>query len=1402
MAKTKKKKATTNTARGFATTSTPSKIKPSEPPVDDSVPSKTEDEVSGIPKPGSGSSNIDEKEYTIPTEEEQADFELQCFVEKNGPKVNKESQRIVSKTETEKRTIRNICFPLKLEKILRFNLTRYASKQKVEEDINQEVGLGEQILRLAREEQSKLYPDQPKAFMRRGETLLVNGWILHKTLTAMGFPSRRVEEGLRALAGRSSNSLEKEKGLESAMEDILDWLALYCDEDELPGFLDASPGSGNVSKRGSSGESEEDEGDLNPEQLIPGYIKLQTQIYNLNPVLTAISGSKKGGKGRKTTQAPKELSSGQMKSLKKLQDKLRALIQDPLLDLRSAEFTWAEERLRLEKESWTKKQPKGKWDDKNSHTSKQQIPLLSEGTVESDEEDSKEAVQFASSEHGSIEDDDDLGMDLIGGLFEPPPTEETTIGQNGEEIVSIRNFEEEAGFTVSSFGKNKPKGKTGVGLILVKSVLDEVCKSRDVGSKVRYEMIPGTSISTRSRLTINWSSIAAASSFKTILNYNERPPVIVNSPSLLSTVFSMNSFGTPTKEQAEGYIATYALFQLCSKKEEKIYLRLPTLWRGLWAELVEEARLATERQEREILKGLQVLLEIGSNEYVSEELDTAEKKKKRVTKDDFDKSSEEVQDVNLTKLERSHETDMIREGWEYKKNTPEYLHMLNGRKQLPMWAFKDEVLAAIDREQVVIICGETGCGKSTQTPAFILEHQLSQGKSCKIYCTEPRRISAISLARRVSEELGERKSDLGGKNSLVGYAIRLESNMHAETRLVYATTGIVVRMLERSPDLEEVTHLVLDEVHERSIDSDFLMIVLKKLLSRRKDLKVVLMSATVDAEKFSKYLNGAPVMNVPGRTFPVRTHYLEDAIEVTGFKAEEDSRNPRNRNDWADDNDAEVDTDKEVVLSTALTGYSKETKSALSRINPHQIQYELIMQLLEKVAFSPEYINYSKAILIFLPGMGEIRRLNDLLSAHPVFGSNKKDGGWLVYPLHSTIASEDQEAAFLVPPQGMRKIVIATNIAETGITIPDVTCVIDSGKHKEMRFDERRQLSRLVETFMAEQQSPEMMRLSLQDLALRVKICKLGGIEEILAQALDAPLPKNIKRAIDSLIEAKALTLAEELTPLGCQLAKLPLDVYLGKMVLLGSVYGCLDAVTTIAAILSSKSPFVTPMGYRKEADAIRFSFKRGDSDLLTGWNAYSSWRRVCQGTNITESDFCRKNYLSSRTLSGIEDLKQQLIVAVIDAGFFSLTSEERNYLNRCRFNTYRRRNFFIAPNAVNHSSENDSVVNAVVAAGFYPKLLQKDGKGWKNVVNGQNIAIHPSSVNKYTRSEWLAFYGIMQSNNFYDAHETGHVDDITVALLCGDVDFKMYSGVLVLDGNRVRFAFQDWKKVAGDLTS
>ncbi len=303
------------------------------------------------------------------------------------------------------------------------------------------------------------------------------------------------------------------------------------------------------------------------------------------------------------------------------------------------------------------------------------------------------------------------------------------------------------------------------------------------------------------------------------------------------------------------------------------------------------------------------------------------------------------------------------------------------------------------------------------------------------------------MARRVSEELGERKSDLGTSRSLVGFAIRLESNTSRETRLVYATTGIVMRMLENSNDLRDITHIVLDEVHERTIDSDFLLIVLKKLMVKRLDLKVVLMSATVDSDRFSKYLEGAPVLNVPGRTFPVQVKYLEDAVELTGYSL--DNTYQEKFTDL--DDDVEVDEtaggDKaKAEILKAMRGYSGKTRSTMALLDEYRIDFDLVAQLLVKIATDDRLEMFSKAILVFLPGIGEIRQLNDMLLGHPTFSSN-----WYIYPLHSTIASEDQEAAFLVPPPGTRKIVLATNIAETGITIPDVTCVVDTGKHREMR---------------------------------------------------------------------------------------------------------------------------------------------------------------------------------------------------------------------------------------------------------------------------------------------------------------------------------------------------------------
>lgn len=583
-----------------------------------------------------------------------------------------------------------------------------------------------------------------------------------------------------------------------------------------------------------------------------------------------------------------------------------------------------------------------------------------------------------------------------------------------------------------------------------------------------------------------------------------------------------------------------------------------------------------------------------------------------------------------------------------------------------------------------------------------------------------------------------------------------------------------MRMLEGSNELREITHLVLDEVHERSIDSDFLLIVLKKLMLRRKELKVVLMSATVDAKKFSDYLGGAPVLNVPGRTFPVQVKYLEDAIELTGYTIDQQSGQEK-MTDLDDDPTDDADQDQtsssgDVVKS--LKQYSVRTRNTLSQMDEYAIDFELIVQLIARISNDPMYIDFSKAILVFLPGIAEIRNLNDFLLGHPFFQK-----GWEIYPLHSTIATEDQERAFLVPPPGVRKIVLATNIAETGITIPDVTCVVDTGKHREMRFDEKRQLSRLLDTFisranakqrrgragrvqeglcfhmftrfrhdqlMSDQQTPEMLRLSLQDLAIRVKICKIGGIEETLSEALDAPSAKNIRRAIDALVDVRALSAAEELTPLGHQLARLPLDVFLGKLVLQGAIFKCLDMAVTVAAILSSKSPFVAPFGQRSQADQVRKGFKRGDSDLLTVYNAYLSWKKVCQ-TQTHDFQYCRKNFLSPQTLSNIEDLKGQLIVALVDSGFLKLTDDERRTLNRMRYSS-RRRQFFELPRRVNINSENDLITASVIGWSFYPKLLLRENKGFRNVSNNQSISLHPSSVNKGNMDfKWLSYYHIMQ---------------------------------------------------------
>lgn len=267
----------------------------------------------------------------------------------------------------------------------------------------------------------------------------------------------------------------------------------------------------------------------------------------------------------------------------------------------------------------------------------------------------------------------------------------------------------------------------------------------------------------------------------------------------------------------------------------------------------------------------------------------------------------------------------------------------------------------------------------------------------------------------------------------------------------------------------------------------------------------------------------------------------------------------------------------------------------------------------------------------------------------------------------------------------------ATNIAETGVTIPDITCVIDSGKHREMRYDEKRQISRLVETYiarsnakqrrgragrvqeglafhlftkarhdtqLAEHPIPEMLRLSLQDLALRIQILKFGNITDVLLQALDPPTTTNIQRAIGALVEVGALTPTQDITPMGRILSKLPMDVHLGKFLLVAAMFKCLDPALTIAATLNSKSPFVTPFGQETAADTAKRGFAVGNSDFLTLANVFESFRRASDTPHFVRT-WCKRNFCSMQNLQQIEELRQQLLAYLVDSSIIHVTPQQ-----------------------------------------------------------------------------------------------------------------------------------------------
>ncbi|KAJ5117093.1 uncharacterized protein N7443_003003 [Penicillium atrosanguineum] len=1400
----KKKKAVSNPARGFATVSVPSKPKSEGTETPSTVTGESKSTPQNEPQPARAEEHpaVAATQDAAPSlqdyspeelEKHLEEAELQILVDKYASRCKSDGVRQATKLENEKRVFR--------QQSVTLNLLEWLP-----------IEMQDRIMELAStEEHDYLIANARNVSAKQAgseEELYMKVWTLKETLLKLGFPENRTEEALKhVLQYFSGNPTNASRDVVWNLDEALEWLATHSDKKELPSYVQTTPrpqkdensvtswmietepsrsSTPNKSNGNKQGKPKADwksaksaplisydsDSSIDPDTMVPEWLDMQTKLYGLQPDLFDRPGKGKKGHGPAASQSDDP-------EVFKLQRKIAKIENDVLFERREAEYFWKDKLDELRKDaSFIRRPPEKK---------KEEPPA--------EEQPAMPALDGLDLSMPSMDELDGAGL---GDMFQ-----EQTEGSGS--ILGLPTPTTGISTTLRDFGKT-----TGLS---PRRVLEETCKAKDSACKVVYR---DTSISghhNRQAVEVRWSKP------------QEAPfPLVVESVTHKSNEFatfvSMDSLATPTAQQAEGYVSTLALFILFpqSSKEGKAYLRLPAVWRDLCTEFSNLKKTQEDEVDKNAIKDLKRLVQENQGSFEDDVvlLDNFRKRNGNGSKPGSPLKGP-ARDGYFGLDER------LQEAWAAKSSTPSFHRMMQGRMTLPIWNFKDEILHTLDTHRVIIICSETGSGKSTQIPSFILEHEMLQGRPCKVYVTEPRRISAISLARRVSEEMGESKNDVGTIRSLVGFAVRLESKISSTTRLVYATTGVVVRMLERPEDFQDITHVVLDEVHERTIDSDFLLVVLRRLMQKRPDLKLILMSATVDAQRFSNYLGGVPIMNIPGRTFPVEMKYLEDAVEMTGYRLSEDDSNGTLDDDPDEVSDSNGDT-AVGGLQASLEGYSKQTRETILNFDEYRMDYQLIKKLLLRIATAPDMEHYSKAILVFMPGLAEIRRLNDEILAEPTF-----QRGWIVHALHSSIASEDQEKAFNVPPEGTRKIVIATNIAETGITIPDITAVVDAGKEKMMRFDERRQLSRLVESFisranakqrrgragrvqngicfhlftkhrhdklLAEQQTPELLRLSLQDLVLRVKICKLGEVEQTLLEALDPPSPKNIRRAIDSLKEVKALTSNESLTPLGSQLAKLPLDVFLGKLIIHGAFFRCLDAAVSIAAILSSKSPFVNTMGSNSQRDAARNGFQRGDSDLLTVYNAYCGWKRAKSTPGSSEYAFCRKNFLSPQTLQSIEDVKLQLITSIVDAGMINLDASQKTALSRAR-SSNRQRQMFTIPEEHDLNSTNDVVINSVVAWSFYPKLITREGKGWRNVANNQTVTLHPTSINKHADHaiKWLSYYHIMQARNRnLNAHDTSAVDDFSIALLCGDAEFKLYSGVISIDANRIRFSLRDWK--------
>lgn len=824
-------------------------------------------------------------------------------------------------------------------------------------------------------------------------------------------------------------------------------------------------------------------------------------------------------------------------------------------------------------------------------------------------------------------------------------------------------------------------------------------------------------------------------------------------------------------------------------------------------------------------------------------------------------------DLKRANYHKEAESLFLKREQENQKRTKKYQDMLESRAALPIGQLKGDIIHLLEENNVLVVCGETGCGKTTQVPQFILDNMIEAGRGgyCNIICTQPRRIAAVSVAERVANERCE--SYPGSNDSLVGYQVRLDSARNEKTKLLFCTTGILLRMISGNKSLDGVTHVVVDEVHERSLLGDFLLIVLKNLLEKQSalstsKLKVILMSATVDSQLFSRYFGGCPVITAEGRTHPVTTYFLEDIYETIEYCLSSDSPASINYGSFSSQKSAPVDNHRgkknlvlsawgdESVLSEDVNpyyvpsnyqAYGERTRQNLRRVNEVIIDYDLLEDLICYI----DDTYPDGAILVFLPGVAEIHMLLDKLSASYRFGGSSSE--WLL-PLHSSIASDDQKKVFLRPPDNIRKVIVATNIAETSITIDDVVYVVDTGKHKENRYNPLKKLSSMVEDWisranarqrrgragrvkpgicfslytrhryenvMRPYQIPEMLRMPLVELCLQIKLLSLGSIRPFLSKALEPPKDEAITSAISLLYEVGAIEGDEELTPLGHHLAKLPVDVLIGKMLIYGGIFGCISPILSISAFLSYKSPFVYPKDEKQNVERAKLALLANEiggvndpcegnrqSDHLLMMIAYKKWEKILRENGAKAAQhFCHTYFLSSSVMFMIRDMRVQFGALLSDIGLIEIPKQHKiEGKNKEKVDIW----LSDASQVFNKYSNNSSIVKAIICAGLYPNVaateegiigsavstlkqsVRTSTKGravWYD--RRREVHIHPSSINhslKNFQYPFLVFLEKVETNKIF-LRDTTIISPNSILLFGGSINVQHQIGLITVDG-------------------